>query len=143
VENPLASTNPERAASRHRTCLGLLAVGIASDIRARRSTGHKVVALGVLDLSHVLPLDRVFARRGNQVREVVFSVSNANTYPSMQCRKDLQWAWATLTRYSAIVTARILNPVPYVGYLAQLKKFTTKTKSKMRRTKFQDWIPAL
>ena len=71
MENPLASTNPERAASRHRTCLGLLAVGIASDIRARRSTGHKVVALGVLDLSHVLPLDRVLALARDQVREVV------------------------------------------------------------------------
>jgi len=71
VEDALAGADAERAAGRDGAGLRLLAVLVASDIRARRPAGHEVVAVGVLDLPDVLPLDRVLARPRDQVREVV------------------------------------------------------------------------
>ena len=71
MEDALAGADAERAAGRDSTRLGLLAVLVAPDVRARRPTGHEVITVWILDLPHVLPLDRVLSRARDQVREVV------------------------------------------------------------------------
>lgn len=71
MEDALAGTNADRAAGRHLAGLGFLSVLVAPDVRARRPAGYEVVALGVLDLSYVLPFDCVFPQGRDQVWEVV------------------------------------------------------------------------
>lgn len=75
MEDALAGTNSERAAGSHLGRLGLPAVLVAPDVRARGSTRDKVVALRVLDLTHVLPFDCVLARACDQIGKVVYSWS--------------------------------------------------------------------
>jgi hypothetical protein len=110
VEDALAGTDSERAARRNGGRLRLLAVRVASDIRARRATSYEVIALGVLDLSNVLPFDCVLAGARDKVREVICRrLVSFNGLDRIEVSLHVQWAWTTPARNRAAVTICILT----------------------------------
>jgi len=79
MKDGLTGPYPQLPTGRDSACRRFPAVLVAADVRARGSTSHEVVAGRVLDLSYVLPLNRILARGGDEIRKVVCKMSVAQS----------------------------------------------------------------